>query len=183
MFSFQVDSLCRAVPESFKKGRSRLESIRSRMCRLNHDDESHFFSSSKELLSSFQCQQPTKTKAAQEIRTGGLQISQLMEIRRNHFFQGLILYEATVQASRLNRVDWLMGFHVVSQWIIFKDISSVAVHEEERWLRSAWSDWNQRRPGGFPVILSKHFSQIANGGRLQQGGQRQSFSADFVNFR
>src|ERR1700722_1247866 len=130
IIAFEVDSFRGAMPPPVSGAAARCKSRRARMGGLYHHDQRHLLSRSLQLLRSFECHQPAETETAQEVGSLGLQRSDFLQIGGGDLLQGFVLRDVAIQTARLQRIYGLIFIEMISQRIIFKNISPVAVNQE-----------------------------------------------------
>ena len=95
---------------------------------LNHDHQGHLLPCGLKLLSSFERYQPTETKATEEVRALGLEALYFVEICGRHLLQRLILSDIAIETSCLESINWLICSEMTGEWVVFKDIPTVAMN-------------------------------------------------------
>ena len=77
----------------------------------------------------------------------------------------------TIQATRDEAVDRLLGPQMARQLLVAEEVARVLVDTEEGGAESAGLDRHQRRPRRFPSVIPEHPGQPLHGGELEEDGQ------------
>src|SRR5260221_10307781 len=128
----------------------------------------HLLASLAKLARHLKGNHASRGKPADAIRSFRLNSANVLNVIGRHLVNGHVRYFFSIQATRLQPINGLIGIEVACEGSEVQKISADCVYKVKRPVRSAGADRHQRRPGGFPAAVTNERSQFRNSGSLEK---------------
>ena len=154
----------RGVVDMFFRAESQRDAIEI-IC-INHRQQIYLLPVLNQPLRHFKGHLPAHAKSAEIVRAFRLQLPNLFQVSSGHFLDGLEIKFASVQALRLQCIEWVVGSHQAPQFPEHQHIAPSPMDHEQRRATSGGADRHKR----FPIVLSGAAGQF-----FRQHSRRGSF--------